>query len=173
MSMEVANVLRQARMLIADPGHRIINNCETELPDGSSAYCLGAAIAFIEKGDSRCWTRVAAFKPLGSILRQRIETGQYLPEPKFGPGGCFPTPWEMVWHDNELIAQFNNSATHEEVLALLDEAILSVAGPKVPTEEAPAVAEPDEGTPVSEPDDETGDDDEEAVAARERVLEFA
>lgn len=176
MSKEVADILRKAKLNLRTPDHWIINNTE-EKRGAVYAYCLGGAIAEAANGDAHMW-RSPAFDAVGDVIKRRHAEGR-LPIPKFSGGGANPVPWDIMLVRGNGIAQFNNSSTYVEVIALLDEVIAEQDGPPKPepeVETTPSMPEPGTGDDDSVDGDDTEEDGGTEVAepaARERVLEYA
>ncbi len=157
--MSLVQDLKAARALISAPGTWCINQVQKFTATGT-AYC---ALGALNEVSTRSLIRAAA--PLHNALNRRFLTGR-LPKPVYSGGGCPPISWDRLFDHScspssqsylEVVAQFNNSTSQAEVLALFDEAIAD--------EEAKA-ATPlfDFSPPVKAP---------EPVAVRERVLEPA
>ncbi len=118
--MSTVKILKEAKALINQPNGWIINEAVHKNKDGTYAFCAQGAV-------STCYEHGKindAYSALASVLRRRWLQGQ-LPEPIYGGGGCRPRTWEGAFegHGWYAIAQFNNSTSQAEVVALFDEAI--------------------------------------------------
>ncbi len=119
--MNTLQVLNAARALISRPNGWVINVTDRNNKDGTYAHCAQGAVLAV-KGLSRGYNE--AFDALVKPLRRKYETGT-LPTAVYGGGGTKPKTWEDALAGNGwyAIAQFNNSTSQAEVVALFDEAI--------------------------------------------------
>ncbi len=124
---EVSQKLKEARALISEPGTWCTGHAYAHR-EGKIASCAYGAIARAYGGNNPClYPRQypEAVQAVKRVLEKRYFMGA-LPLPRFSSGNKPPHPWSELlgMSDGEwAIAQFNNSTSQAEVLALFDEAI--------------------------------------------------
>lgn len=118
--MTVAQDLKAARARISGKGSWCKFHDIHIDADGKPSYCaLGAMLC-----NALLYAIGLQVYAVASVLRQRWLRGE-LPIPIYSGGGAAPIPWPEVFLSSgaAAIAQFNNSTSQAEVLALFDEAI--------------------------------------------------
>jgi hypothetical protein len=128
----LVNDLKAARARISEPGTWCTEVLHAHI-NGKVAHCAVGALGGV-------WMKSG--KALFGVLQRRHFMGT-LPTPTIGAGGQMPRPWCTLFNDPDnctawAIAQFNNSTSQADVLALFDEAIAdNTPQPEQPKEVAP------------------------------------
>jgi hypothetical protein len=111
--MNTLELLTSARALITDPGRWVQGIREMTMPDGTLSFCALGALDEALQG-------VSDNHPAVSVLAQSLTPDERLRAARH---------IKAVWSEHEtvcdggLVAQFNNTGTHAEVLSLFDRAI--------------------------------------------------
>lgn len=120
--MTVAQDLKAARALISGKGAWCKFIDIKINADGKPSYCALGAISIALQS----YAVDLQIDAVATVLKQRWHRGK-LPTPIYSGGGAAPIPWSAAFapHNSPgvAIAQFNNSTSQAEVLALFDEVI--------------------------------------------------
>jgi hypothetical protein len=138
MTMCLVQYLRESRQRISGEGSWVIGALSVSTIQGNTAYC---AVGCLYYGGDLAAYFLRGVDAVYAVLFRRYLRGD-LPEPTRGPSHTKPRSWEHMFstvalvasaadtnhypllvEKEKVIAQFNNSTSQAEVLALFDEAI--------------------------------------------------